>query len=253
MKVSVDEFSLLLHLFELGKSALGNAILAKEEFVSKRSMKSETSVCLAGERLFDGRRLIVVDTPGLFDTNADPKFVAGEIGKAVIMSSPGPHCFIVTISARNRFTEEAQQTINLLCTIFGGNVLDYCIVVFTNEDAITDEDITFDQWLPEQTKALPDLAHLITRCGHRYLAFNNHPKYPSQPEEKIRQLLSMIDGMVAKNDGRFYTNDMYKQAEAAARQREEEQLREAAKKDAKYEKELEEVKTILRKYWRRID
>jgi GTPase Era involved in 16S rRNA processing len=233
----------------LGKSALGNVILAKEEFVSKRSMKSETSVCRAGERVFDGRRLIVVDTPGLFDTNADPKLVEREIGNAVRMSSPGPHCFIITISARNRFTDEAQRTINLLSEIFGGNILEYCIVLFTNEDAITDEDITFDQWLPEQTKALPTLADLMNKCDHRCMAFNSKSKSTSQHDRKVRRLLSMIDRMVAKNGGRVYTNDMYKQAEAAARQREEEQLRKKAKKEGDKQRKLEEVKTMSMKYW----
>ena len=233
--------------FKLGKSALGNAILGKKEFVDKRSMKSETSVCLPGECHFGGRRLIVVDTPGLFDTSADPRHVAREIGMAVRMSAPGPHCFIITISARNRFTEEAQQTINLLCRIFGGNVLDYCIIVFTNEDAIMDEDMTFKRWLPEQANHLPGLAHLINSCGRRCMAFNSKTKSARELDQKVGRLLSMIDRMVEQNDGRIYTNDMYKQAEAAARHREEEQLRQGAEKDAKIQREMDEVKTVLMK------
>ena len=61
------------------------------------------------------------------------------------MSSSGPHCFIVTISARNRYTNETQKTIDLLCKIFGRIVLDHCILVFTDEDGITDEDMTFEE------------------------------------------------------------------------------------------------------------
>lgn len=164
---------------------MDNAILGQPHFVAKRSMKSETSVCTAGERDFNDRRLIVVDTPGLFDTNADPKMIAKEFGKAVMMSSPGPHCFIITISARNRFTEEAQQTVNLLCNIFGGDVLNYCIVVFTNEDAILDEDMTFEQWLPEQLGQLPGLANLINNCQHRVMTINSKCKSPAVLESKV--------------------------------------------------------------------
>jgi hypothetical protein len=224
---------------------MGNAILAHPNFAAKRSMKSETSVCAVGERSIDGRRLIIVDTPGLFDTNADPNVVAKEIGKAVMMSSPGPHCFIVAISARNRFTEEAQKTIDLLCNIFGGNVLSYCIVVFTNEDAIIDEDMTFEQWLPEQTRLLPGLAHLINSCGRRYMAINSKSKSPVELESKVRQLMSMINRMVAHNNGRVYTNDMYQQAEAAARAHEEEKLRVAAEKDAAIQQKIKEVRTVV--------
>ena len=237
-----DCSSLIHHLSGLGKSALGNAILGERKFEAKLSLKSETSVCNAGERCFDERRLIVVDTPGLFDTTADPKHVTKEIAKVVLISAPGPHCFIVTISARNRFTEEAQKTIDLLCKIFGGNVLDYCVVVFTNEDAIIDEDTPFEDWLPQQTSQLPGLAHLINSCGRRCMAFNSNSKVPGEFDTKVRQLVSMIDRMVAQNNGRIYTNDMYKEAEAAARQREAEQLRQAAEKDAALRNEMEEVR-----------
>ena len=228
-----------------GKSAMGNAILAHPDFVAKRSMRSETSVCQVGQRTLDGRRVIVVDTPGLFDTNADPHLVAKEIGKAVMMSSPGPHCFIVTISARNRYTEEAQQTVNLLCDIFGGDVLSYCIVMFTNEDAITDEDMTFEEWLPEQTGNLPSLASLINSCHRRCMAINSRSRSPAVLESKVRELVSMINTMVAQNNGRVYTNDMYRRAEAAARAREEEKLRLAAEKDAAIQRQIEEVRIVI--------
>jgi GTPase Era involved in 16S rRNA processing len=244
----VDCSSLSHHSLELGKSALGNAILGQKRFVAKLSMKSETSKCRSGQREFGGRRLIVIDTPGLFDTHVDSKLVAKGIGEAVVKSDPGPHCFIITISARNRFTEEAQKTIDLLSGIFGGDVLEYCIVVFTNEDAITDNDMTFKQWLPEQTGQLPSLANLINRCGRRCMAFNSYSKSASEVDGKVRQLVSMIDGMVAQNNGRIYTNDMYKKAEAAAREREEKIRREADENDTKIQRKIEHVSIVLMKY-----
>ena len=203
-------------------------------------MRSETSVCSIDERLFEGRRLVVVDTPGLFGTSADPHRVAREIGKAVLMSSPGPHCFIITISARGRFAEEAQKTVDLLCDVFGENVLEYCIVVFTNEDAITDEKATFEQWLPEQLRYLPALASLIGSCDRRCMAFNSNSKSSRDVNRKVRQLVSMINTMVQGNNGRVYTNDMYKKA-GAARKREERRLREVAEKDAAMQRNMRNV------------
>ena len=213
--------------------------LAKEKFTIKLGMKSETSVCLAGERHFDGRRLVVVDAPGLFDTSANQSDVAEEIGKAIMMSSPGPHCFIITISARNRFTAEAQQTMNVLRDIFGENVLAYCIVVFTNEDT------NFDDLLLDQITVLPSLAHLLNSCRGRCMAFNSKSKSPDELDKKVRRLLTMIDKMVAENSGRIYTNDMYKEAEAAARQREEGRLRQGAEKDAALRDDIVKVRIIL--------
>ena len=226
---------------------MGNAILGEKKFIATRGMRSETSVCLAGQRQFEGRRLVIVDTPGLFDTHADHQQVASEIGKSVMMSSPGPHCFIVALSARNRFTDEAQQTVHLLCEIFGGNVLDYCIVVFTNEDAVIEDDTTFDEWLPKQMGDLPGLAHLINNCNRRVMAINSNCKSQGELDKKVRQLVSMINSMVTNNNGRVYTNDMYKLAEAAARQREEESIRKAAEKEAALQREMKNVRIAQRR------
>ena len=240
------------HSLELGKSALGNAILGQKKFVAKLSMKSETSTCGSGKRELDGRQLIVIDTPGLFDTHVESTHLAKGIGEAVVKSNPGPHCFIITISARNRFTEEAQKTIDRLSDIFGGDVLKYCIVVFTNEDAITNNGMTFEQWLPEQTRQLPGLASLINSCRGRCLAFNSYSRSASKLDRKVRQLVSMIDGMVAQNNGRIYTNDMYKKAEAEAREREEKIQREANEL-ATVKNQLEDVSVVFMKYLIRID
>jgi hypothetical protein len=237
--------SLILPALELGRSALGNAILGQTKFKEKQGVKSETSVWLAGEREFDGRRLIAVDTPGLCGTNADRKRVAKEIDKAFAISSAGPHCFIMTISARNRFTGEAQKTIDLLCKIFGRIVLDHCIFVFTNEDGITEEDITFEEWLAQHIPRLPGLAPLIKSYGRRCMAFNSRSKSVDELNGKVRQLVSMIDEIVARNYGRVYTYEMYKEAKAAPHLRKKEKRRQAAEMKAATERKEKEVSTML--------
>ncbi len=80
--------------------------------------------------------MLIIDTPGLFDTDKNLQEIAYEISKAVGISAPGPHAFIIVIKVGNRYTREAEQTVKLVHDVFGGDILRYCIVVFTGEDII---------------------------------------------------------------------------------------------------------------------
>ncbi|CAF1287415.1 unnamed protein product [Didymodactylos carnosus] len=123
-------------------------------------MGSVTQECQMGKREFEGRNLVVIDTPGLFDTDKDSFSVAYEISKAVGISAPGPHAFIIVIKASgSRYTREAEETVKLVHDIFGGDVVRYCIVVFTGEDNIHRDDstATLDQWLAQSTDSVISL------------------------------------------------------------------------------------------------
>ena len=58
-----------------GKSATGNSILGKAAFTSIVSNSSITKHCKMGTASRFGQDLLVVDTPGLFDTGKYRKYV----------------------------------------------------------------------------------------------------------------------------------------------------------------------------------
>ncbi|KAK6194875.1 hypothetical protein SNE40_000411 [Patella caerulea] len=189
----------------VGKSSLGNVLLNKKAFhahggfksVTEKSAQESAEVEIPG---FGRKKLVVVDTPGLFCTKHKNDVTAEEIGRCVKMSLPGPHVFIYVISGSERFTDEDLNTFNELNARFGGDVFRHMIVVFTKESP------------SGFTEALEEI---LGMCGERYAYIES--KTPGS--EELAAILKLIADTVQGNGGSHYTSAMY---EAAAKHREEE-------------------------------
>uniref|UniRef100_A0AAV2MP91 AIG1-type G domain-containing protein n=1 Tax=Knipowitschia caucasica TaxID=637954 RepID=A0AAV2MP91_KNICA len=93
-----------------GKSSSGNTILGPDMFEARPSQMSVTQVCQMAEARVDGRRVVVVDTPGLFDTSLSHD---EERLKCVSLLAPGPHVFLLVLPI-GRLTEEEKTTLDLI-------------------------------------------------------------------------------------------------------------------------------------------
>ncbi|XP_029768650.1 stonustoxin subunit beta-like [Terrapene carolina triunguis] len=189
-----------------GKSATGNSILGVNLFDSKISAKSVTVTCTVKKRDWKGRDIAVIDTPGLFDTKIPLKETVKEIGRCVVVSSPGPHA-IVLVMQLGRFTEEEKNTITRIQDIFGQKATEYMVFLFTRKDDL--DGCTLQDYLKDSSDK--DLQKLMKKCGNRCCAFNNKAKGQEQ-EAQISELIEMTDKMVQQNGGSHYTNNMYKYA-----------------------------------------
>lgn len=84
---------------------------------------------------------------GLFDFAAGSEFIGKEIAKCIGLAKDGIHAIVVVFSVRARFTEEEENALRSLQTLFGSNIVDYMIVVFTGGDELEDNDETLDDYL----------------------------------------------------------------------------------------------------------
>uniref|UniRef100_A0A8C2ITT1 GTPase IMAP family member 8 n=1 Tax=Cyprinus carpio TaxID=7962 RepID=A0A8C2ITT1_CYPCA len=168
-----------------GKSATGNTILGRDEFVSQASTDSVTTDCKKGVGEVDGRSVAVVDTPGLFDTSLSNEQAVEEIVKCISLSSPGPHVFVIVLSV-GRFIQVEADTVDLIKKIFGHKAAQFSIVLFTRGDDLEGESV--EDYVKRSNSA--ELKKLIRDCGNRFLAFNNREK---QDRTQVTRLLNMIE------------------------------------------------------------
>lgn len=204
----------------LGKSSSGNSICADKIFPTSAGTASFTKHYRAAYRTFDGMDLIVYDTPGLFDTKDDLNTIKTEISLAIRMASPGPHAFLIHFKIGNKFTDEEKKTIEYIQDIFGEDAHKYCILVLTGEDNLIYDGGKIEDYLQN---AESGLKRLLEQCHNRYIVINNRSQQ-QQIDERVRQLLKLIETMLLNNQTRYYTNEQFEKAEQELQEREKKQL-----------------------------
>ncbi|KAI3900856.1 hypothetical protein MKW92_018509, partial [Papaver armeniacum] len=189
-----------------GKSALGNSILGKKEFLSRISASGVTITCKLGTtRLDDGQVVNVIDTPGLFDLSRGsdtPEYLANEMVNCITLAKDGIHGFILVCSIKTRFSIEEEGVIQSLGQIFGQRIFDYMVVVFTGGD---DLDTTFPEYLSTCPPSLQTVLHL---CKGRIVLFDNRTKEENQRQNQVQQLMKHIDKIRAEN-GQPYKSEVF--------------------------------------------
>lgn len=196
-----------------GKSASGNTILGDNVFVSKVSASSITSRCAYNSSYRFGYKIVIVDTPGMFDTSLENHHTQEEIRKCIAITSPGPHAFILVLSIQ-RYTDEEQNTVKHFVKHFGESVYNYVIVLFTRKDSL--EEISLQDFI--ETSPI-ELRTLIRKCGERVIAFNNKLT-GAENDEQVKGLINLILRNIEKNKGLFYTHKLYEDAEKLLKKKE---------------------------------
>ncbi|XP_054985803.1 GTPase IMAP family member 7-like [Sorex araneus] len=187
-----------------GKSATANTILGENKFVSKLSGASVTPNCQKAFRKWKGGDIVVVDTPGLFDTKEKQDTTCREISKCVLFSSPGPHAFILVLQL-GRYTEEEQKVFAMVKALFGKSVTRHMIVLFTRKEDLGDGSLRdFIDGAGENLK------NLVRECGNRCCTFSNIAG-KDEKEAQVQELMQLVDKMILSRG--HFTGNIYEDVE----------------------------------------
>lgn len=230
-----------------GKSTTGNTILGYEAFKAETSASSITSQVQFNTKKRFGKNLLVVDTPGLFDTKLAKEDIKYEIMKCFGITSPGINAILLVVSI-GRHTKEEANTVDFFLELFGAGIESYVIVVFTGKDTLINTTIEdYIQTLDDKSS----LKTLLLKFEGRYVVMGNEGD-PAEREKEVKQILQITDEINKRRGYTGFTNDDFMEAEIIIQENMKKRLEEYnilfwSPVTARHAERIEIAKSIKRK------
>ncbi|KAK6290998.1 hypothetical protein J4Q44_G00386020 [Coregonus suidteri] len=175
-----------------GKSATGNTILGRKDFLSKKSSKSVTADIEKQNVTIEGIDVVVYDTPGFCDPDRSEEQIQEKFQNVLKLTSSGPRVFLLVVKT-DRLTEEEKRVISKVEDLLGESLLKQTWILFTRGDEL--EDQTIEEFIADSD----DLTEVLRKYGGRYHVFNNKSGDPEQVKSLLEKTSTCLNSTVSRS------------------------------------------------------
>ncbi|CAF3366920.1 unnamed protein product [Rotaria socialis] len=194
-----------------GKSSLGNTLAGNTAFETGNAASSITRECNCKKFTYaKGKKsIVVVDTPGFFDTSSGNQFEENhlEIHRSLELCGNAPHAFLIVLQCDTRFTQDEKKAIDRIDEIFPG-YMRYAIVIFTHIDQLNKNQTLNDYLNPNSNNRNQDLHELINTCGDRYFGVNNRKTNKRYRLKVLKDITEQIERMLQIANAEHYRSNI---------------------------------------------
>eukprot|EP00063_Salmo_salar_P062842 XP_014037677.1 PREDICTED: GTPase IMAP family member 4-like [Salmo salar] len=174
-----------------GKSATGNTMLGRKDFVSKKSSKSVTADIEKQHVTIEGTDLVVYDTPGFCNTDQSEEQIQEKFQDVLKLTSSGPRVFLLVVKT-DRLTEEEKRVISKVEGLLGESLLKKTWILFTRGDELEQ---TIEEFIAESD----DLREVMRKYGGRYHVFNNKRGDPEQVKSMLEKTSICLNSTLSRS------------------------------------------------------
>ncbi|XP_021367951.1 GTPase IMAP family member 7-like [Mizuhopecten yessoensis] len=229
-----------------GKSATGNTLIGEKVFKSSSSRESVTKECSVDEIERFGNKLVVVDTPGIFDTTMKEEELKIQLMECTYLACPGVHAFLflMKIGQRNIANKDG-EAFHLIKKLLGEEFLSHAIVVFTGKETLDEDGDDVEEYISNLSD---DCKKFIKSCKGGVVAISNTSRN-AEKEKSAEQIIDKVKKLVKQNGGRskYYKNALFDQKNNEINKRMEQILNENHKIQNKINRAHEELESLKRK------
>ncbi|XP_035252995.1 uncharacterized protein LOC118216086 isoform X2 [Anguilla anguilla] len=175
-----------------GQRSAGNIILGRQAFPVLETQKSEKHCGSVA-----GRKLAVITTADLFNSNFSEEEHSQRVWSCLSLSDPGPHVFLWVQQERN-ITQEDRNALRRFKKSFGEGASRFSMVLFMHED--------HREYVSVGDSAKPGddaLLDFIQVCGGRY-HFHSQRNHT-----QVTELLEKIQEIVDENGCSYFAGEIF--------------------------------------------